>query len=423
MNTETIDHPIVDLIEIAPTKTHEVAVAEMQTLALARFGKWRPVVAALVAKFADVAFDCKTTKGMKEAEQARAEVRAPRYLAQRVSKNSKTELAEISRAVGAEEKEIIEALAATEAAIDAQITAEVERKAAAKLEAARLEAERKARHEAGIARIAGLVGAALGKTAAQIQRGVEYAEDMEMSGWEEFSEAAKAAQANAVGVLRQMAAGALAAEEQAAELVRVREEQRVEAERLAAEGARQRAELAEAKRVADERERVAAEALRVEAAAIKSAADARAKVAADEQRAIATEAKRIADERAAAVATEQKAAADRLAADRATLDAQAQELRTRQAEFDASLAKAADLKAAAAPPPVDLSALAEWPRAVAQAIQVEHASMDRLQRARRQALAAGGTGCDMLGEWSFDSIDQIADLIDAAIAEHAGAAA
>lgn len=445
MNTETLDRPVETLVEIAPAKTTTaLAAIEMQAVALARFGDWRAGAAALVKKFAAVVFDCSTTKGMKEAEAARAEVRAPRYAAQRVATNSKTELASISRAVGAEEKEIIAALAETEAAIDSQIAAEVERKAAAKLEAARLDAERKARHEAGIARIAGLVGAALGKTAAQIQRGVEYAEDMDMSGWEEFTAAATTAQANAVGVLRQMAAGALAAEAQAAELVRAREEQRVEAERLAAEAERQRAELAESKRVADERERVAAEALRVEAAAIKSAADARAKIVADEQRAAAAEVKRIADEQAKAAAEVQAAAAAKLAADRAEFDAQqlaaanalaaqTQELQARRDEFAATLTKAAEVQAAAAAPaagansPLAVALRAEWDAlpVVANGMPSwpdEVSRVNRFHRAGKLALDAGGVR-GMCGDWSFDNIGQIADLIDAAIAEHAGAAA
>ena len=97
-------------------------------------------------------------------------------------------------------------------------------------------------------------------------------------------------------------------------------------------------------------------------------------------------------------------------------------------EFDAALAKAAELKAAAAAPaPVDLSALAEWPRAVAQAIQAERAGMDRLDRTKRLAEQFGTERNAGGGYWVL-SIERIADMLDAhaaaVIARHvAGAAA
>ena len=130
-------------------RMHDGAVAtiDLKALALSRFGSWRPQAAALVAKYKGVVFDCLTTKGMAEATAARAEVRAPRYAAQNVAKASKAELAGVSRAVGAEEQAIIDALADTEAHIDSQIKAAEERKAAERAERERIEAERVERHQ------------------------------------------------------------------------------------------------------------------------------------------------------------------------------------------------------------------------------------------------------------------------------------
>jgi hypothetical protein len=93
---------------------------DLQALALSRFGDWRPKAAALVAKYKGVIFDVTTAKGLADATAARLEVRAPRYAAQNVSKESKSELARVSKAIGAEEQAIIDALAATEEHIHAQ---------------------------------------------------------------------------------------------------------------------------------------------------------------------------------------------------------------------------------------------------------------------------------------------------------------
>ena len=333
MNTETIERPVSQIIAIAPTKTTALAAVEMQAVAIARFGDWRIGAAELVKRFAAVVFDCTTTKGMKEAEDARAEVRAPRYLAQNVAKNSKTELAAISRAVGAEEKAIIDALAETEAHIEGQISAELARKAAIKAEAARVELARKEAHENGIARIRGSAAGAIGKTSAQILRGIAHLEDADMTGWEEFIAAARAAQAEAITTLRTMAAAALAAENAVIEMVRVRAEQvriaaeqRAEGERLAAEAAQQKRIAAEAKQVADAAAKVEDDK---RAAFAKLQADA-AKVEADKLASERAEFARLQAETAKAAAAEREAG---LAELRAATELQKAEAK-RQAAFD-----------------------------------------------------------------------------------------
>ena len=49
-----------------------VAPIDLRALALTRFGDWRPQAAALVAKFANVAFPVQTPKGYDEAKKALA---------------------------------------------------------------------------------------------------------------------------------------------------------------------------------------------------------------------------------------------------------------------------------------------------------------------------------------------------------------
>ena len=80
-----------------------MAKVDLLALALSRFGQWRAGAAALVERYRAVAFDLSTATGYAELTKAIAEVRAPRYAAQNVAKASKSELAGISKAVGAEE--------------------------------------------------------------------------------------------------------------------------------------------------------------------------------------------------------------------------------------------------------------------------------------------------------------------------------
>ena len=314
----------------APAQTKRaVAPVDLRALALTRFGDWRSQAAALVAKFANVAFPVSTPKGYDEAKRALAEVRAPRYAAQNVSKASKSELATVSKAVGAEEQAVIDALAATEAAIKAQIDAEDERKAAEKAERERIEAARIEKHEQGLSTIRSYLTRcqAPAMTSERIATGIAMLEAVDVGAeWQEYEVAATTAKGVTLTAMRDLYAAALVAEDDA----RQREAQRVENARVAAE-------------LAAERQRIADEAAAVKAAA----ADLQRKI--NEQ--AAKEAK--AERDAAAVEAAQRAEADRLER-LAEQQREAREAETLEAERAAILA-------AEAPKPAD-----------AEIVQAEH---------------------------------------------------
>lgn len=257
----------------APSRS-EVAIVDLKKLALSRFGDWRKDAAAVIAKYSGVIFDAQTPKGYKALEQAISEVRAGRYMGQRVSKASKTELADVSRAVGAEETAIAEFLGPTEQELLRQKKAEDDRRAAV-VEAARAaEAERKAKHEAGIAKILSMPASARGKPSDRIAAGIDYVRGLAFGAeWEEYAGLAAIARGEVAAELESMFLSTKAAEEaeataavQRAEQARVAEAQRVEAERLKAQYeamvARQREDTAAAdalaKAQADFAEKVAA---------------------------------------------------------------------------------------------------------------------------------------------------------------------
>ena len=275
---------VVALANSKANKTTALAAMDLQAFALSRFGDWKPRAAALVAKYQGVAFDCATVKGLQAATDARAEVREPRYAAQRVSKASKSELARVSKAIGTEEQAIIDALAATEEHIDAQIRADAERRATEQAERDRIEAERIAKHEAGIVKIRGYVGMAQGLPSPAIARGIAVVEGLTFGPeWDEFAVPAANAQCEVLESLRTLLASTTAAEESAAELVRVRAEQARIAEEQRTE-ARRLAEVAEIARREREAEQAEIAALRKQLADERAALDAaEAKRKADEQ--------------------------------------------------------------------------------------------------------------------------------------------
>lgn len=192
----TLDLPIIDAEMLASVASpplnppmmmgaRQLANIDLKEVALSRFGEWRPQALALVRKYDGVAFDCKTTKGMADAVAARMEVREPRYAAQRVAKASKSELATVSKAIGAEEAAVIEMLAKTEEHIDRQIRAEEERKAAEKADRERAEQARVAGHMAGLAVIRKYLTAAQGLPSARIEAGVEALRQMKFGDAQE----------------------------------------------------------------------------------------------------------------------------------------------------------------------------------------------------------------------------------------------
>jgi hypothetical protein len=232
----------------------ELAKVDVKAVALSRFGSWRAGAAALVAKYKGVAFDVSTGKGYDEAKRALAEVRAPRYAAQNVAKDSKAELAAVSRAVGEEVEAITTFLNPIEEHIKAQIDAEDKRKADAKAERDRIEAERKAKHQENLTKFKSYLIAAVGRDSVALAKAVAAIEARPIGDdWEEFKGAAELVRTEVLTGLKQMLHDTIAREAQERAAI----ELKAENERLAAEAAAVRAEL-EGLRAAAAEERAAA---------------------------------------------------------------------------------------------------------------------------------------------------------------------
>ena len=242
-----------------PAASTAVAKVDLLALAISRFGEWRAGAAALVERYRAVAFDLSTATGYAELTKAIAEVRAPRYAAQNVAKASKSELAVISKAVGAEEAAVTAFLDATEKRLVALRDAHDAKVAADKAEAARIEAERIAAHQAKIATIKSFLGRCQGLPAARIALGIEelqgqvYGDD-----WQEFAGLALDAKTETLEAMRILRAQTFDRE---AEAARIEAERKAEADRLAAQRedqARVAAEQAEAARhLAEQRDELA----------------------------------------------------------------------------------------------------------------------------------------------------------------------
>ena len=240
----------------APSARTALALVDVKEVALARFGDWRELAAAIVAKYKGVEFTgLETGKGYKALTDAIGEVRAPRFAAQNVSRASKSELAAVSKAIGAEEMQIAAYLASTERHLVAQRDAHDAKIAADKAERERLEFEvreaarlkevaRIDAHHARLAVLMGYVGKAAGHPAARIAAGMSAVDAIviDAEAWEEFFAQACEAKDEALAGLRALHAKTLATEEADAERARVAEANRAEALRLAGIAAQQEAQ-------------------------------------------------------------------------------------------------------------------------------------------------------------------------------------
>lgn len=109
---------------------------------MTEFDKVSAGIADLEKRFGGVVFDLTTSAGMREAEKARADVRAPRYAVQRARDAAKRELNDVKRDIEQRAEQIIKAIDAIETPIVQQIEAEVARRAAERAKAEQLQRER-----------------------------------------------------------------------------------------------------------------------------------------------------------------------------------------------------------------------------------------------------------------------------------------
>lgn len=282
---EITDAPRADVATI-PTAT-------LKDTALASFVPIEAHMRTLAARYANVAYDVATPKGMKDAKAARLVLRDEgRYAVQRLQKRLKDEANDLKRTLDSKADELIAITMPVEAAIDGQITAEETRKEAEREEKARIERERVAALEAKLAGLSVWIERckAPGMTAERIASGIQMLVDSRMGDdWDEFQSRAVARKIEVVDVMRELHAQAVVREareaEARAEAARL-EAQRLENERVAAE------QRAEAERLAEQQRLLAEQAAELQRKAEslaeqeRAAAQARAeKEAADREQA------------------------------------------------------------------------------------------------------------------------------------------
>jgi hypothetical protein len=249
-------------LELAPIEATRDSPLTLAALAVRPLSALEPTLLALSERYRDVAYDLKTPKGLTAMKAARHDLRENgRFAVQRASAEFKTAANAAKRAVDEMADRLVGIVRPQEddftRAIDAR-EAELE---AEKAERARLEAERVERLTAAVATIRSYVQKAAGLPAERIARGIAGLESMTfpLEQWQEFAAQATAARDEALAALRLMHAAAVQAEADRAE----RERLEADAARLRAEVAAQRAEserleaLAVANRARLEAERLA----------------------------------------------------------------------------------------------------------------------------------------------------------------------
>jgi hypothetical protein len=175
-------------------------------------------------------------------------------------------------------------------ALKEQVAALIQPHKAALDEIARKEAERVAKHQETINVIKDAARLPFGSTSQQIAGIQEHIAALDMTGMEEFEVEAKAAWADTMQALTAAHATAQEAEEKEAELARLREEARLQAEKDAAAKAAKEAEDAAAEVARKAQEAADAAALQVIEEAEQKVAAAQAEAAAATRRALDAEA-------------------------------------------------------------------------------------------------------------------------------------
>lgn len=231
--------------ELAAVKTAALTPLSIKDTVLAQFKEAEGVVLSLAERYRNVAYDVKTPKGMKDAIAARADLRDNgRLFLTRAETRIKGEVNELKRVMADEVERLVGIVRPVEEAIDQQIKAEEQRKAAEKAERERIEAERVAKHRANIDKLKSYVERAKGQPIEAIQKAIDVLAAFPIGAeYEEFEAEAQAARNSTVDALRAMVA---------AEQDRIAKE--AEAARVAAELAAAKAELEALRKQAEQRQ-------------------------------------------------------------------------------------------------------------------------------------------------------------------------
>lgn len=295
--------------------------------AIAEYNPVEAGLEALRARYADVAFDLRSTKGNQEARAARKDLVTLRTSLDAKRKELKEPILERAKLIDSEAKRITAELLKLEKPIDDAIKADELRRERERKEREAAEAKRVARLQDSIQAITATALRAVGKHSTEIADEIEALQAFEIGAdYDEFRAGAQAAKDSTLSQLYTLYGAALTNEQEAARLAMERAEfarQQAEAAALAEERA---AALAEQQRV--ERERLEAER------AEQARKDAQARAEQAEQDRIEREARaaqqakedaeraerqRVIDEENARVAAAQAAEAARIAEERAAL--------------------------------------------------------------------------------------------------------
>jgi hypothetical protein len=315
------------------------AMAEVST-AVAKFDRVAAGITELRTKYKGVIYDVTTTKGMKDACEARAAIRAPRYEVEKVRRECKAPILALGKEIDSRAARITADLLALEAPVDEVIKREEQRK----------EDDRKARAETERKRVQAIQddiendlrcvpAAMVGRSAAHIEKALldVVAIAITAERFQEFARTADQVKTLAMDRLRGML------EQQRTHEA---EQERVRAEREAL--ARQRLEQEEANR--KQRERIAAqeaEAKRKRQAEEAAAAmERKAKLDAElaRLRAEREENERISKEQREAAQAEQRRIADENARRAEELRRQQEALEQQRAEVERQQAEVNRLK-------------------------------------------------------------------------------
>lgn len=237
----------IDLIE--PETSAALTLPQRAAVALGS-DKARTELAALVKKSAAIK-EVKNAAGRDECHGAYMALVKARTSIEKIGKSARDDATKFSKAVIAEEKELIGITQPEETRLQALRDAWDEARAAEKAEAERIERERVAAIGLRIADIRECaVLASQCRTAAEVWTLIEKLAGDKLEGFEEFADEAKAVRDTAIERMTAIHAAKLAEE---AEAVREKAEREAEAKRLAEERAqlaKERAEQAEATRKA-----------------------------------------------------------------------------------------------------------------------------------------------------------------------------
>ena len=214
---------------------------EQASCEIAEYNATEAGLAALRARMANVHYDCSTVKGMIVAKADRAEVRGLRTGLENMRKQIKAPALAHCNLIDAEAKRITAALLALETPIDAQIKAREQ-----VLENERLAREQAERDRINIihGRIADIrcyhAAALERRTAVQVQELLDKLAAIELTGFDEFEDEAKAARITTMESMEKLLDQKREAEAEAAKL-------QAEQAAAVAQLAKERAELAEAR--------------------------------------------------------------------------------------------------------------------------------------------------------------------------------